>query len=102
MEDASPRGPAPPYESMVMNTPLDASMNYKKLLATAVFTLGVWMSAGVANAQYTFNTNVGSTNYNFEYVSGSYVVESSYFNTTYMPWWGSQSAATTFATAVGG
>ena len=53
MEDASPRGPAPPYESMVMNTPLDASMNYKKLLATAVFTLGVWPAQHDSNVRPT-------------------------------------------------
>ena len=40
-------------------------MNYKKLLATAVFTLGAWMSVGVAQAQtnYDFSTTINGFSY---------------------------------------
>jgi len=35
-------------------------MNYKKLLATAVFTLGAWMSSGVGAQTVTY-TGTGNT-----------------------------------------
>ena len=78
-------------------------MNYKKLLATAVFTLGAWMNVGVAQADIpTWTAAVGGTNYDFTYFTGTYNGNSSRFNTTEMPWWGPTATnATAFATAVG-
>ena len=79
-------------------------MNYKKLLATAVFTLGAWMSVGVAKADIpTYNATVNGTNYDFTYFTGTYNdYRISKFNTTYMPWWESRTLNTiAFADAVG-
>jgi len=43
---------------LINPSPLDTRMNLRKLLTSAVFVLGAWMSVGVASAQdtaYTFN-----------------------------------------------
>jgi len=81
-------------------------MNYKKLLATAVFTLGAWMSAGAGASTWNpqnnlvYTTEVNGTPYDFSYLTGSFTDNSALLQS--QPWWGSQSTATTFATAIGG
>jgi len=45
---------------------------------------------------------VNGTSYNFTYFTGTYNDNISKFSTTLMPWWGSQSTAVLFASAVAG
>ena len=82
-------------------------MNYKKLLATAVFTLGAWMSAGVGAQTVTY-TGTGNT---YSYDDGSTTTNYDISTTTYNgfnaaaitnnnPWWSDFSTAESFLTAV--
>ena len=75
----------------------------KKLLLTLLTAVLAVMSSGaMAIADVPIDVG-GGTIYNFNYVTGTYnALRSTYFNTTYMPWWGSQNNAIAFATAVGG
>ena len=82
-------------------------MNYKKLLATAVFTLGAWMSAGVGAQTVTY-TGTGNT---YSYDDGSTTTNYDISTTTYNgfnaaaitnnnPWWNKVGVADSFATEV--
>ncbi len=76
-------------------------VKFKKIfLALVTVALGATSSGAMAIADVPIE--VGGTIYNFNYVTGSYTaLSSTYFNTTYMPWWGDKASAIDFATAIG-
>lgn len=65
--------------------------------------VAVGLSVLAAPAQaITATVNVGGTNYDVTASSRTYNSNPGFFNTTNMPWWGNQTLATSFATALGG
>ena len=68
----------------------------KLLLALATALLGVMSSGAIAQ---TYTTTVNGTSYDFTYITGSFTDNSALLQS--QPWWGSESTATTFMTAVG-
>ena len=86
-------------------------MNYKKLLATAVFTLGAWISAG-AMAQsstvtytgtgntYTYYDFSTTTTTNYDITTSVYTGSNDAALTTDNPWWSKVGVADLFASEV--